>query len=85
MRRAHGRTIREAIAPASNRGSSISDYIQKLKQMVPTIRTDEKLDQFEVLQRVIEYIQILEEALGITVNPECSTVVPCSEAAHMQK
>ena len=54
------------------RGRSISQYIQKLKAMVPTIERDEKLDEFEILQRVIEYIQLLEEALGLSdvVNSE---------------
>lgn len=48
---------------------SVEDYIQRLKLMVPNIRTDEKLDEFEILQRVIEYIQLLEDALGISVTP----------------
>ncbi|CAB3997628.1 DNA-binding inhibitor ID-4-like [Paramuricea clavata] len=51
------------------RQRSIEDCIQRLKLMVPNIRTDEKLDEFEILQRVIEYIQLLEEALGISVTP----------------
>jgi hypothetical protein len=42
--------------------------------MVPNIRTDEKLDEFEILQRVIEYIQLLEEALGISVTPLAPSV-----------
>ena len=48
---------------------SIQDYIQRLKLMVPNIRTDEKLDEFEILRRVIEYIQLLQDALGISVAP----------------
>ena len=48
---------------------SIQEYIQKLKLMVPNIRTDEKLDEFEILRRVIEYIQLLEDELGISVAP----------------
>ena len=30
----------------------------------------QRLNEFEILQRVIEYIQMLEEALGIIVNTE---------------
>ena len=30
----------------------------------------QELNEFEILQRVIEYIQMLEEALGIIVNTE---------------
>jgi hypothetical protein len=52
-----------------SRHPSIEDYIQRLKLMVPNIRTDEKLNEFEILQRVIEYIQLLEDALGISVTP----------------
>ena len=57
----------------SSRQQTIGDYIQRLKLMVPNIRTDEKLDEFEILQRVIEYIQLLENALKITRMPQRST------------
>jgi hypothetical protein len=53
----------------ASRQPNVQDYIQRLKLMVPNIRTDEKLDEFEILRRVIEYIQLLEDALGISVSP----------------
>lgn len=72
LRRIRGRRIR--LGTNGQRGGSIGDYLRKLKQMVPTIHTDEKLNEFEILQRVIEYIQMLEEALGIIVNTERAVV-----------
>ena len=57
-----------------SRHGSIEEYIQRLKLMVPNIRTDEKLDELEILQRVIEYIQLLENALKTTRTPRASTV-----------
>lgn len=56
-----------------SRHQSIEDYIQRLKLMVPNIRRDEKLDELEILQRVIEYIQLLENALKTTRMPGAST------------
>lgn len=69
---------------ASSAGASINDYLRQLEYMVPTIRTGERLDGLEILQRVIDYILILEEALGIITVPECS-LAPCSEQRQMLK
>lgn len=63
---------------------SIDDCLRQLEHMVPTIRTGERLNGFEILQRVIEYILILEEALGIIPVPESDTA-PCSEQRQMLK
>lgn len=65
----HATVRRTAHQANGHQRRSIEEYIQRLKLMVPNIRRDEKLDEFEILQRVIEYIQLLEAALGISVTP----------------
>ena len=61
-------TIRTQVRVGSGQ-HSIQNYIERLKGMVPNIRMGEKLDVLEILQRVIEYIQYLEDALEIRVTP----------------